>query len=194
MNKRNCLVCKIDFVQANDCVDWNYLIFMLKRMGFGVKWLSWMKVVVFTSSMPILVNGSPTEEFNCSRGLRQGDPISPFLFTIVAGGLAGMVRQDVSTCLYNRFKISNDVEYSLLQFADDTLLIWDESISNLCAMKALFRGFEMTSQLTINLSKIKFYGIGIPSFELQASSSFLGCNIEQFPCKFLGITIGGNHI
>ncbi|XP_058741662.1 uncharacterized protein LOC131614050 [Vicia villosa] len=92
-NKKECLICKVDFAQAYDCVYWNFVKFMLKSMGFGDRWMKWVDFVVFTSSMAILVNGSPTEEFQVSRGLRQGDPLSPFLFKIVAEGLAGMVRQ-----------------------------------------------------------------------------------------------------
>ncbi|XP_058747108.1 uncharacterized protein LOC131620105 [Vicia villosa] len=60
-------------------------------MGFGPRWMRWMEAGVFNSNMSILVNGSPTDEFKVHRGLRQGDPLSPFLYTIVAEGLAGLV-------------------------------------------------------------------------------------------------------
>lgn len=75
------------------CVDWNFLRSMLKIMGFGSMWLKWMDSAVFTSSISVLVNGSPSEDFQVTKGLRQGDPLSPFLFTIVVEGLAGMVRK-----------------------------------------------------------------------------------------------------
>ncbi|XP_058783484.1 uncharacterized protein LOC131658170 [Vicia villosa] len=149
-----------------------------------------MEAVVFTSSILILVNGSSTIEFIASRGLRQGDPFSPFLFTIVTEGLAGMVRQVIHGGLYNGFKISNKVEYSLLQFAYDTILIEDGSSTNMWALKALVRGFEMVSGLRINMSKSKLNGIGMSSYDLEASSQFLGCKLEQFPYKFPGLTIG----
>lgn len=55
---KECVLCKVDFAQACDCVDWSYLRFMLKIMGFGARWLRRMEFVVFTSSMYILVNGS----------------------------------------------------------------------------------------------------------------------------------------
>ncbi|XP_058726932.1 uncharacterized protein LOC131598334 [Vicia villosa] len=152
-----------------------------------------MEAVVSTSSMSILVNGSPTSEFSVSRGLRQGDPLSPFLFTIVAEGLAELVRREVNRGSYNGFRISEEVEYTLLHFADDTLMIGDGSLDNLWALKAIFRGFEMVSGLKINFSKSKLYGIGMREYDLEASSQFLGCKLDQFPCKFLGIMIGGSH-
>lgn len=98
---------------------------------------------MFTSSMSILVNGSPSSEFQVSRGLRQGDPLSPFLFTIVAEGFASMTRKSVSNGFYNSFQLSNEVEYNLLQFADDTILFGDGSWKNIWTIKALMRGFEM---------------------------------------------------
>lgn len=192
-NMRNYLVCKMDFAQANDCVNWNYARFMLRRMGFRVRWMLWMEASVFTSSMLILDNGSPTKEFKVSRGLRQGDPLSPFLFTIVDEGLVGMVRRPIHGGLNISFQVSNEVEYSLLQFADDTTLIGDGSSSNSWALKDLFRGFEMVFGLRINLSKSKLYDIGISPFDLEVSSQFLGCKIEPFLYKFVGIIIGGNQ-
>ncbi|XP_058788489.1 uncharacterized protein LOC131662655 [Vicia villosa] len=107
------------------------------------RWMGWMEAIVFTSSMSVLVNGSPTSKFQVIRGLRQGDPLSPFLFAIAAEGLAGLVREASSRGWYKGFRISNEVEYSLLQFADDTIMIGDGSTSNLWTLKAIFRGFEM---------------------------------------------------
>ncbi|XP_058783793.1 uncharacterized protein LOC131658524 [Vicia villosa] len=55
-------------------------------MGFGDKWMKWMELLVFNSSMLVLVNGSPTKVFDVHKGLRQGDLLSPFLFVLVAEG------------------------------------------------------------------------------------------------------------
>lgn len=66
-NKKECMVFKVDFSQAYDCFDWNYLRLMLRRMGFGDRWMKWIEVAVFTSSMSILVDGSPTADFQVSR-------------------------------------------------------------------------------------------------------------------------------
>ena len=73
---------------------------MMARLGFCQKWIRWIKECMESSSVSVLVNGSPTKEFVPTRGLRQGGPMAPFLFLIVAEGLAGLVRQAVKKGLY----------------------------------------------------------------------------------------------
>jgi len=68
---------------------------MLCRLGFYDKWVTWIKGCLESASVSVLVNGSPSREFNPSRGLRQGDPIALFLFLVVVEGLEGLVRKTV---------------------------------------------------------------------------------------------------
>jgi len=62
-------------------------------LGFHNTWITWVRGCLESSTVSVLINGSPTEEFKPSRGLRQGDPLALFLFLVVAEGLAGSVRQ-----------------------------------------------------------------------------------------------------
>lgn len=79
-NKRVCLLVKVDFSIAYDYVVWEYLRDIMGRIKFGNKWVNWMEVLVYSSIMSVLVNGSPTLNFQVTRGFHQGNPISPFLF------------------------------------------------------------------------------------------------------------------
>ncbi|GJS46284.1 putative RNA-directed DNA polymerase, eukaryota, reverse transcriptase zinc-binding domain protein [Tanacetum coccineum] len=78
---------KVNFEKAYDTVSWKFLDHMLSVLGFGTNWRSWIQSCLHSSKSSILVNGSPTSEFLIKRGLRQGDPLSPFLFIIVMEGL-----------------------------------------------------------------------------------------------------------
>jgi len=101
---------------------------MMERLGFYKQWISWIKECLESTTISVLVNGSPTKQFNPTRGLRQGDPITSFLFLIVAHGLFGMVNQDVRENLYTRINIGkNKVKVNLLQFVDDTLFICESN-------------------------------------------------------------------
>ena len=152
--KKECWILKVDFEKAYDSVDWGFLEYMLNRVGFCAKWVRWMKTCVFGGTMSIPVNGSPTEEINIQRGLKQGDPLAPFLFLLVAEGFSGLMRNVVRLNLFEDFRFRPDVlEIPHLQYANDTLCIGKPTVENLWTLKAMLRGFEMTSALKVNFYK-----------------------------------------
>jgi hypothetical protein len=113
---KECLIFKVDFEKAYDSVDWKFLDYMLRRFGFGEKWRGWMKACVCSGNMSILVNGSPTEEISIKRGLKQGDPLAPLLFLIVAEGLGSLMRMAVVKGRFQPFLVGREeLPISLLQ-------------------------------------------------------------------------------
>lgn len=78
---------KVDFDKAFDSINWEYLDSVLAQMRFGNKWRMWIKGCLRSSRALVIINGSPTVEFEISKGVRQGDPLSPFLFIIIMEGL-----------------------------------------------------------------------------------------------------------
>ncbi|MCI09878.1 RNA-directed DNA polymerase (Reverse transcriptase), partial [Trifolium medium] len=121
---QSCIILKVDFEKAYDSVDWGFLEYILPRFGFCDKWRAWMQACVCSDNMSVLVNGCPTEEINIKRGLKQGYPLAPHLFLLVAERLGALMRKVVEIERFKPFHIGRDgVPVSLLQYADDTLCI-----------------------------------------------------------------------
>jgi len=190
---RRGLCLKVDFEKAYDSVRWEYLYDMLHKMGFHNKWVMWIRGCLESATVSVLVNGSPTEEFKPTRGLRQGDPLAPFLFIVVAEGLAGLVRQANRANLLSGVKFGREeVDLSILQFADDTLFLCEESHSNVVTVKAILRGFELASGLKINFHKSKIAGVNVERNAMAKYAKTLNCDQMGIPFKYLGVEVGGN--
>jgi len=122
--KKSEIVIKVDCGKAYDFVCWDFLYYMLSRLGFCEKWVSWIRGCLESSLVSVLVNGSPSRECTPSRGLRQGDMITPFLFLVAVEGLEGLVRKVVRLKkMEGVIEGVNQIEVSLLQFADGTLVV-----------------------------------------------------------------------
>jgi hypothetical protein len=106
--RKELMLFKVDFEKAYDSVDWGYLDAVMHKMEFPVLWRKWIKECVSTATVSILVNGSPTDEFTMQRGLRQGDPLSPFLFLLAAEGLNVMMTSVVQNNLFSGYTVGTN--------------------------------------------------------------------------------------
>nr|GEY07853.1 RNA-directed DNA polymerase, eukaryota, reverse transcriptase zinc-binding domain protein [Tanacetum cinerariifolium] len=87
LKKQQAMIFKVDFAKAYDSIRWDFLDDVLISFGFGSKWRSWIRGSLSSGKASILVNGSPTSEFHFHRGLKQGDPLVPFLFLLIMESL-----------------------------------------------------------------------------------------------------------
>ncbi|GKC07019.1 RNA-directed DNA polymerase, eukaryota, reverse transcriptase zinc-binding domain protein [Tanacetum coccineum] len=85
--KKQTMIFKVDFEKAFDSVRWDFLDDVLTKFGFGTRWRDWIQSCLKSSRGSILINGNPTSEFQFYKGLKQGDPLSPFLFILVMESL-----------------------------------------------------------------------------------------------------------
>jgi hypothetical protein len=192
-NGQSCLIFKVDFEKAYDSIEWSFLDYMLGKFGFCTKWKEWIRACVFAGSMSVLINGSPTEDINIQWGLKQGDPLAPFLFLLVAEGLGGLMKRAVELNRFRGFKVgSSEVVISHLQYADDTICVGEATIDNLWALKAILRGFEMASGLKVNFWKSRLMGVNVSQDFMTVASAFLNCKTCSIPFIYLGLPVGAN--
>ncbi|GKF04885.1 reverse transcriptase domain, reverse transcriptase zinc-binding domain protein [Tanacetum coccineum] len=162
-------------------------------MGFGERWCKWVQTCQKSASVSVLVNGSPTLEFKMERGVKQGDPLSPFLFLVAAEGLNVTLKDAVRTGLYKGVKIgTSDIPIFHLQYADDTLIFGEWKESNARNLMRIMECVKQASSLKINSNKTKLYGIGVHNEEVEGLANRIGCLAGKMPFTYLGIPIGVN--
>jgi len=184
------VVVKVDFEKGYDLLDWDFLMYMMGRLGFNHKWIRWIKTCLAFATISVQVNGSPTNEFKPRRVLRQGDPLTPFLFIIVAERLAGLVKEASKIGIFEGVRVGHkNVEVRLLQFADDTLFFCQPHLYCVLAIKMILRCFELVSSLKVNFHKGTIGTIGLCEVDLVGFSKCLNSGRMNLPFNYLGMTI-----
>ncbi|RVW52237.1 LINE-1 reverse transcriptase-like [Vitis vinifera] len=164
----------MDIEKAYDSINWNFLMKVLRKMGFGSRWEEWMRWCISTAKFSILINGVPAGFFSNSKGLRQGDPLSPYLFVWDAG------------------ERGDELTVSHLLFADDTLIFCKARREQLTNLSWILAWFEAASGLRINLAKSVLIPVGeVDGMEELAAE--LGCKLGALPAVYLGLPLGANH-
>lgn len=161
----------------------------LPRMGFG----AWIKACVMSASALVIINGSPTPLFSLKQGLRQGDPLSPFLFNLAVEPLNLLIHKAISKQLWDGIEVSKGgLSISHLQYADDTIIFFPKDIDALMNIKKSLIIFHLVFGLQVNFHKSSILGLNLDSTWLQFAADSLQCKMGEFPFTYLGLPIGGN--
>nr|GEU35933.1 RNA-directed DNA polymerase, eukaryota, reverse transcriptase zinc-binding domain protein [Tanacetum cinerariifolium] len=123
------MIFKVDFKKAFDSVRWDFLDEVLHKFGFGDKWRGWIQGCLSSAMGSILVNGSPTSEFQFYKGLKQGDPLSPFLFILIMESLHVSFENVLTAGLFKGIRLDDSLSHSHLFYAYDVVFVGERKMS-----------------------------------------------------------------
>ncbi|XP_059668809.1 uncharacterized protein LOC132313890 [Cornus florida] len=145
---------KLDIAKVFDRIEWAFLELMLQHMGFDEHWVSLIMECVSTVSYSIIINGESGGLVKPSRGLRQGDPLSPYLFLLCTEGLSTLLHRAHHQNLISGLKLSRyNSPITHLLFADDSLLFRESSTTEARNLRNLLKRYELLSGQLVNFHK-----------------------------------------
>ena len=182
-------VLKIDMSKAYDRIDWKFLKAVLVAMNFSPRWIGWVMECVSTVQFTLLVNGSITQTFKPSKGLRQGDPISPYLFLLCANVLSIPLLKVEHNKAIQGIKVGrNGCTFTHLFFADDSLLFFKKDNKSLQNIHNILQWYCNLSGQNINLAKSDlFCSSNMPEDEQLSLANSFQVNLVKNPSKYLGL-------
>ena len=190
------MICKLDIEKAFDSINWQFLMKIVRRMGFGPKWTRWIWQCISTARFSVLVNEVPTGFFPSSKGLRQGYSLSPYLFILGMEVLSillirAMTGGFISGC---NIKGREGAVFSIshLLYADDTIIFCEAKADQLLYLSWVLLWFEASSGMKINLNKSKLIPVGAME-NLDALPVELGYRTGHLPTTSLGLPLGATH-
>ncbi|CAO2842007.1 unnamed protein product [Amaranthus hypochondriacus] len=182
---------KFDLKKAYDSIEWSFIRDSLLHHGFDELSCKLIMSCVSSSSISVLINGSPTMPFFPSRGIRQGDPISPYLFILCMEALSRKIELAVDRGQWKPFSLKgNKASISHLMFADDLLLFGVPNIDTLLSFKDVLQEFSSESGLSANPQKCTIYfSNNSPSDIRKAISDLLTIPISNCLGSYLGFPL-----
>jgi hypothetical protein len=200
-NKRSgssgyCVV-KLDMHKAYDRVEWIFLENMMRKLGFAEGWISLMMACVRSVRYQVRFNSEETDVFNPSRGLRQGDPLSPYLFLLCAKGLSSFLLYEEEVGGIDGVRVCrNAPSVSHLLFADDSLILMKADTTNATSLQQVLDTYCANSGQLVSLAKSSIFFS--PNTNVLARAEIcqtLHIDTEAISDKYLGLpTIVGADI
>ncbi|KAL4340591.1 hypothetical protein GQ457_08G017500 [Hibiscus cannabinus] len=182
---------KLDMEKAYDRVEWHFPKDVMGKMGFVARWIDLVMKCITSVSYCINVNGQVSEFFRPSRGLRQGDPLSPYLFLFCTQGLSALLLKEQSLGNIKGIRASqNGPRITHLLYADDCLLFLKNSPREAYMMKDILSCYEYSLGHKMNVDKSYIYysnGMIVESEEMI--SSILNMRDELEVGNYLGLPL-----
>eukprot|EP01018_Ginkgo_biloba_P033237 Gb_27956 [translate_table: standard] len=182
------MILKLDMNKAYNRVSWVFLEKNLVKFGFNREWVDLVMKCASSTWFSILLNGAATSFLKSNRGLRQGDPLSQYLFIILAKALGRNLTKAVEDGKVEGFKPTSSIEpLSHLQFANDTLIVTKASLPKENFLEGILLTYEEEAGQKINIAKSKVFFLNTPELRSRCIARALGYSIGSLPNSYLAL-------
>ncbi|KAL9675480.1 hypothetical protein QQ045_003682 [Rhodiola kirilowii] len=187
---KRCMI-KLDISKAYDMVDWNFLCEIMELYGFPDQFVKWIRACISSVKYSVVINGGMEGYFSSSRGIRQGDPISPYLFTLVMEVLSRLLRRESGSAGFKFHPKCARIRLTHLLFADDAIIFSKADLESLAKIKAALKLFYVWSGLKVSDEKSAIYFGGCRETEQRLMARAVGFQIGTLPFLYLGVPLDG---
>ncbi|XP_057775188.1 uncharacterized protein LOC130994172 [Salvia miltiorrhiza] len=183
------MACKVDISKAFDTLRWDFLINVLKVCGYNHRFIRWIEVILSSARLSILYNGELRGFFGCSRGVRQGDPLSPILFGIAEDALSGLFQNCVRSGHLEPMQFSRGVPFPThLLYADDILIFCKATKANARTLLKILNFYGEISGQVFSPSKSQIiFSDHIVARTKRQVTRILALSIGNLPFSYLGV-------
>jgi hypothetical protein len=189
--KNQMVILKFDFEKAFDKLEHNVITNILRHKGFGPKWLKWTTMIMELGTSFVLLNGVHCKSFHCKRGVRQGEPLSPILFVLVANLLRTIINKPKNLGLL-KLPLTHmcGQDFPIIEYTYDTILVMEAYPRQLLFLKAMMNSFSTSIGLHVNYKKSNIYPINVSDEKMDMLARTFSYNIESFPFTYMGLPMG----
>ncbi|XP_027166037.1 uncharacterized protein LOC113766004 [Coffea eugenioides] len=154
LGKEGFMAVKLDMSKAYDRVEWGFLEAVMQKMGFNETWRSWIMSCISSVSYSFMINGEVKEYVIPQRGIRQGDPLSPYLFLLCSEGFTNLLQKAATDRRMEGMRISRQgPRLTHLFFVDDSLIFCKADYQNASELRRILQVYERGTGQLINLEK-----------------------------------------
>lgn len=187
--KKDFIAMKLDMNKAYDRVEWIFIRRIMSRMGFSTDWIEKVMKCIESVQFSVLINGNPGEKFKTGRGIRQGDPLSPYIFLLCAEGFSAMLSREESLNSFSGLKINRYCpSLTHLFFADDSIVFCGAEEKDCYAIKRILEAYKSALGQSVNLSKSSYMvSKNVSKSKVENLSKILGIQKAEDLGYYLGM-------
>ncbi|XP_057770942.1 uncharacterized protein LOC130990730 [Salvia miltiorrhiza] len=185
------MACKVDIRKAFDTIRWDFILQVLRANHYHEKFIYWISIIFSSARLSILYNGQLRGYFACSRGVRQGDPLSPILFGIAEDILSRLFSSCVDSGHLEPMRYSRTFQFPThLFYADDVMIFCKATVRNARKIHQIFSYYDSLSGQQCSLEKSCIYfGSGVLNDRKSAIHRELSFTTGNLPFNYLGVLI-----